>query len=121
MLSEARMNISLARSAASIAQIRLESSQQSFNQLLSAYQGAELSHDLAEASYQMTISEVETGLQIIALLFEQRIPSVDILRIVNVTFNITVAVGSPSQFPILITYVKSRTSHYTTHVLAEYL
>jgi len=109
ILNEARMNLSLARSAASVAQVRLESSQQRFNQLLPPYEAAKLARDLAVISYQMTTSEVESGQKIFALIHEQRIPSVDILRIVNVTFNITIAVESPSQFPILITYMTPRT------------
>ena len=108
VLIEARMSLSLARSAASVAQVRLESSQQKFNQFLPAYEGARLARDLAEDSYQMTLSEVEIGLRIYELI-KQRIPSVDTLRVVNVTFDITIAVESPSQFPILITYMTPRT------------
>ena len=108
ILNEARMNLSLARSAASVAQVRLESSQQMFNQLLLAYQGARLARDLADESYQMTLSRDEIGQQLLEL-YKQRIPSVDTLRVVNVTFNITIEVESPSQFPILITYMTPRT------------
>ena len=109
MLNEARMSLSLARSAASVAQVRLESSQKTFNQFLPAYEGAQLARNLTEESYLMTLSEYEIGRRIFAFLYEQRIPSVDILRVVNVTFDITIEVESPSQFPILITYVTSRT------------
>ena len=108
ILNEARMSLSLARAAASVAQVRLESSQQKFNQFLPACEGARLARDLAEDSYQMTLSEVEIGLRIYELI-KQRIPSVDTLRVVNVTFDITIAVESPSQFPILITYMTPRT------------
>ena len=130
ILNEAQMSLSLARSAASVAQIRLESSQQKFNQLLPAYEGAQLARNLTEESYLMTLSEYEIGRRIFAFIYEQRIPSADILRVANVTFDITIEVESPSQFPILITYVTPRTGQvfekvvdfdFSTHHQSELL
>ena len=101
-LDEARTNVSLARSALIMAEIRLDNAKQRQQQILPAYESVKQANELAEVNYEMALAVIKPELDIRDLLLQHQ--AEDVISISSVTFNITIVTESPTQIPLQITY-----------------
>ena len=102
-LDEARQNVSVGNSNVAIANARVASLRQKINQIQPVYETAREARNLGERNLQMVLNDIEPDL-VVYRLFENS-QETDILRVVNVTFDITITTQSPSRIPLLITYI----------------
>ena len=102
-LDEARQNLSERNSNVAITNARVASLRQKINQIQPVYESAKEARNLGERNLQVVLNDIESGL-VVYRLYENS-QETDILRIVNVTFDITITTQSPSQIPLTITYM----------------
>ena len=96
-LDKARQKFAARNSNAAITFARVVNLRQKIRQLQPVYESAKDARDINEQNLQ---SHIESGFTVYRLNCQET----DILRIVNVTFNITITDHSPSQIPLMITY-----------------
>ena len=101
-LDEARTNVSLARSAVTMAEIQLENAKRRQQQILQEYESVKEANELAEINYEMALAEIKPELDIRDLLLQHQ--AEDVISISSVTFSVLVVTESPTQIPLQITY-----------------
>ena len=100
---EARQNVSVGNSNIAIINARVMGLRQRMSQIQPVYRSAMEARNLAEQNLQTILNDIKSDLEIYQRYEDSQ--ENDILRIVNVTFNITITTQSPSQIPLVVTYV----------------